>query len=350
MLILISEDRLAQICRRVGDNTAKQASHNNNPLRLGGAAVVASIFLGFFVGIKPEEGFTLGPILLSVLPAFVAGFSEDVGYRISAKGRLAAAFFSAMIAVILLRDFPARADILGLDWAMTIPAFSIAITIIFSAGFCHAVNLIDGMNGLAGAVVLSAAAGGYFIANQAAQPELAWIFFALTAATAGFIILNWPIARLFLGDAGAYTLGHLVVWPTMLLAARSSDVAVPALLLILFWPLADVSHTIVRRILRGAPISSPDRSHLHQKVRRMLDIMFFAHNRRAVSNPLTTLMLLPFIVAPVATGAILWNHPGGAWIALGVYMAGFSAAHPLTIWLSWKHRKRMACTLRSETT
>jgi ABC-type molybdate transport system permease subunit len=79
--------------------------------------------------------------------------------------------------------------------------------------------------------------------------------------------------------------------------------------------------------------------HLHQKVRRMLDIMWFGYRGRQRSNPLTTLVLLPFITAPVVTGTLLWDQPTAAWCALGAFMLAFSLAHPLTVRLAQKLRK-----------
>ena len=151
--------------------------------------------------------------------------------------------------------------------------------------------------------------------------------------------MNWPVARLFLGDAGAYGVGHLLVWLMILLASFSSEVAVPALPLVSFWPLADVLHTILRRVAARVSILRPDRMHLHQKVRRTLAIVWFGHRRRYRSNALTTIILLPFITAPVVTGVLLWNNLGAAWIALGCYMLAFSFAHPLTTRLAQRFRR-----------
>jgi ABC-type molybdate transport system permease subunit len=79
--------------------------------------------------------------------------------------------------------------------------------------------------------------------------------------------------------------------------------------------------------------------HLHQKVRRVLDIVRFGYKKRSISNPMTTLVLLPFILAPIVSGVVLWNHPLVAWIALGAFFSTFAMAHPLAIWVSWRFRK-----------
>jgi len=83
----------------------------------------------------------------------------------------------------------------------------------------------------------------------------------------------------------------------------------------------------------------PDRMHLHQKVRRTLDIAWFGYKGRWRSNPLTTLILFPLISAPIVTGVVLWNKPVAAWIALGFSLLAFAAIHLLTTRLAIRFRK-----------
>ncbi len=344
VILLRIQKQLGVVARPRGDGTAVQSSHVGNPLRIGGAAVVAGLaFVAALQMLNGDE--SVAPLLLlSVLPVFIAGLAEDLGHHVSPRGRFLAAIFSAVAAVALLGVWVPRGDIPGVDRAMAMPAIAITLTVIFSAGFCHAVNLIDGMNGLAASVITTAALGCAMIAFLASQPAVTVMALLLAAATTGFLFLNWPVARLFLGDAGAYGLGHLLVWSMILLTSLSSEVAVPALMLVIFWPLADVVHTILRRLATRTSILKPDRMHLHQKVRRTLDILWFGFRGRYRSNPLTTLMLLPFIIAPVVMGVLLWNNPGGAWIALGACMLAFSAAHPLMTRLARRVSKRASYT------
>lgn len=339
LILLRLRWQLTAVAKYRGDGVAVQSSHIGDPLRIGGVAVTVGLALGIGLRVLMGDESFAPLMLLSVLPVFLAGLAEDLGHRVSPRGRFLAALASAVAAVALLEVWAPKADIPGIDWVMAWPAVAVLLTVIFSAGFCHAVNLIDGMNGLAVSVITISALGCAAVATQASQPAIGAFALLLAAAALGFIFLNWPVARLFLGDAGAYGLGHLLVWIAIMLASRSSDVAVPALLLVLFWPLADVIHTILRRLAEQAAITQPDRMHLHQKVRRMLDLIWFGYRGRARSNPLTTLILLPFIIAPVVTGVLLWRHPGLAWIALGGYMLIFTLAHPVTASLARRFRR-----------
>jgi UDP-N-acetylmuramyl pentapeptide phosphotransferase/UDP-N-acetylglucosamine-1-phosphate transferase len=270
---------------------------------------------------------------------FVAGLLEDWGLYVSPRGRLLAGFGSGILAVILLGAWSPRADIAGFDALMAFPVVAISLTVFFSAGYCHALNLVDGMNGLAATVSTTSALGIASVALKAGNTEIMVLATAVATAVGGFFFLNWPRARLFLGDGGAYAIGHILVWMAVLLVWSAEEVAVPSMLLLLFWPLADTLHTIARRLAKGFSVSCPDKMHLHQKVRRVLDIVRFGYKKRSISNPMTTLVLLPFILAPIVSGVVLWNHPLVAWIALGAFFSTFAMAHPLAIWVSWRFRK-----------
>ena len=61
------------------------------------------------------------------------------------------------------------------------------------------------------------------------------------------MVLNYPLGKIFLGDGGAYALGHLLVWSAILLVNRASEISPFAILLIFFWPVADTGLAIWRR-------------------------------------------------------------------------------------------------------
>ncbi|WP_322895261.1 MULTISPECIES: glycosyltransferase [unclassified Yoonia] len=321
------------------DLRARQASHIGEPLRLGGIAVFIGLGIGvMFAPLGGDRGLIL-LILLSVMPVLLAGFAEDMGYRISPTRRLIAAVVSALVAVVLLNLWVPRADLPVIDWIMSSPIIAIALTILLSGGFCHAVNLIDGTNGFAAVNMIMSATGLALIAKFSGETAIATFAWLIVACLAGFLVLNWPVASLFLGDGGAYGIGHVVIWVAIVLVARVDDLAVPALLLILFWPLADVFHTIVRRLIGRQPAFQPDRMHLHHKVRRGLDLAFFGYNARSKSNPRTIVVLAPFMAVPVIAGVVLSSQPHFAWGALAVCLCAFALAHRMASKLARRYRK-----------
>ena len=80
-----------------------------------------------------------------------------------------------------------------------------------------------------------------------------------------------------------------------------------SILLIFFWPVADTSLAIWRRIKLGNPTDRPDRLHFHQLAMRLLEIRFFGREKRHISNPLATVIMLPLVSTPQVLGILFWR-------------------------------------------
>jgi UDP-GlcNAc:undecaprenyl-phosphate/decaprenyl-phosphate GlcNAc-1-phosphate transferase len=321
------------------DHLAAQASHTGDPLRLGGVAVVIGLLVGAVV-LKGQSAGTYTLLLLaSLLPVFLTGLWEDLGHGVSPKGRVLAALVSSAVAVFLLGFWVSRADLVGLDAVMAFAPAGVVITIVIAALFCHSVNLIDGMNGFAALTVILTALGISLVASKVDLQQISVLALLLAAGTFGFMLMNWPVAKLFLGDAGAYGLGHILIWLANSVIVLAPDVAVPAIFLILFYPFADTIHTVLRRLNDGKKVTEPDRMHLHHKVRRAIEIVWIGRDRRHISNPLTTLLMVPFLAVPIATGVMFWDQPLAAWIALIVFGSVFGGSHLAITAYAKLHRK-----------
>ncbi|MCC6006284.1 MAG: glycosyltransferase family 4 protein [Rhodobacteraceae bacterium] len=337
LLLILFGGKVRALMRERHDLQAVQASHIGAPLRLGGVAVIFGVVAASAAGglfLDPEAKW----LLVSALPVLAAGLLEDSGYPVSARARFIAALAAAAIVVTATGVWVVRLDIPALDAVMAFAPAGIAITILFAAGYSHAFNLIDGMNGLAAFVALSSAIGLGLVALQHGLAPEALPALILASAILGFALFNWPVSRLFLGDAGAYTVGHILIWSAIMIAWNGTDVAIPAMLLILFWPIADTAHSMLRRILEGRSITQPDRMHLHQKIRRGIEIVLLGRGSRAVSNPLTTAIMMPFIAMPVAAGVVFSNDPLLAWSALAACFAAFAASHLAILHLAARSR------------
>jgi UDP-N-acetylmuramyl pentapeptide phosphotransferase/UDP-N-acetylglucosamine-1-phosphate transferase len=339
---------IAPIIKERDDLLAVQASHTGDPLRLGGVAVVAGLLVGASLLAGRSAGTYTFLLLASLLPVFLTGLWEDLGHGVSPMWRALAAVVSSAVAVAFLGLWVARADMMGLDALMAFAPAGIMITILIGGLFCHSVNLIDGMNGFAAFTVILTAVGISLVAYEIGFLQVAVLALLLAAGTIGFTLLNWPVARLFLGDAGAYGLGHVVIWLANSVIASSSEVAVPAIWLILFYPFADTIHTVFRRVVDGKKVTEPDRMHLHHKVRRGIEIVWIGKDRRHISNPLTTVLMLPFVAGPIATGVMLWDQPVRAWYALGLFSIVFGMSHLAIVALVKAHRKQKVPTEEKE--
>ena len=97
------------------------------------------------------------------------------------------------------------------------------------------------------------------IAGYTGDADIQIVAGLLIAAIFGFFVLNWPMGRIFLGDAGAYGIGHILAWLGIVLVARNASVAGYAILLILFWPVCDTLFSICRRLGTKRATDQPDR-------------------------------------------------------------------------------------------
>lgn len=151
---------------------------------------------------------------------------------------------------------------------------SLPITILWVVGVANAVNLIDGMDGLAAGVSLISALTIWSVslAVNIDKPYAGLMAAVLAGALLGFLRWNFNPARIFLGDSGAYLVGFVLAAISItgvIKGAAAATVIVPTaflVLLILFFPLLDTSWAIVRRAARGKSVFEPDRQHIHHRL------------------------------------------------------------------------------------
>lgn len=332
ILVKLSQTRWRALVRH-GDLAAVQAAHSSPTPRLGGLAILAACLVGCGLAFLGNASLWL-MLALAVAPLFASGAAEDLGYRVLPAGRLAAALLASALAVPLTGAWIGETGVPILDSVFAWTPVAILITIVAASTISHAFNLIDGLNGLAGFTAVFASLGISATALLVGDTEIAAMAALLAAATAGFLLVNFPTGKIFLGDAGAYTLGFLLAWMGITLAARNPDVTPIAMVLILFWPLADLSLAIYRRHRRKLPVSFPDRLHFHQLAMRGLEICVLGRGRRSAANPLATLFLLPLIITPVVLGVWLHAQPLAAALTLVASFVAFFALYGLGMHLA----------------
>ena len=149
----------------------------------------------------------------------------------------------------------------------------------------------------------------------------------LIGASIGILFWNFSLGKIFLGDAGAYTLGHVLAWIAVLLMNRHPEISPLALLLIFLWPITDMLLSMLGRKRSGKPIGQPDRLHFHQTVMRLLEIQFFTRSRRNLTNPLGTLIILPMAIAPMVLAIVFKTQTGAAFIAFWGFVVLFAVAY-----------------------
>jgi UDP-GlcNAc:undecaprenyl-phosphate/decaprenyl-phosphate GlcNAc-1-phosphate transferase len=323
LLLVVTRQHHMRLFSGRNDLRAAQALHAVPTPRIGGLAIVVAMLAVLLLAAQTDVLF--GLIALTMIPVFAAGLAEDLGFQVSPQGRLLAAAGSAWLATLLLEVWIAPSGIPAVDILLALAPFAIPFTLLWSAGVCHGFNLIDGVNGLAAGTAVAIALGLWAVAVRVDEPMLAHLALALVPAILGFLALNWPWGRIFLGDAGAYSIGHLLVWVAILLAWRIDEVSPAALSLMFFWPVADTFLAMRRRRRTGKPFDVPDRMHFHQVTYRFLSARLRGRLSPLWINSLTGLLLVPFTAFPVIVAVLLWDRPFLAvlaWIIFGALFVG----------------------------
>jgi len=245
--------------------------------RIGGVAVFAGVVLAivaclsFLPGLFPKT--FLMPtlkLLLASSPAFVSGIVEDLTKRVSVKARLGATFISALMASWLLGATIGSLDLWGVDSLLTFMPIAVAVTAVAVAGGANAINIIDGFNGLSSSVVVIMLAALGLIAWHAGDVLMTSLALLGGGAALGFLIVNFPTGRLFLGDGGAYFLGFWVAEIAVLLLVRNPSINSWQISSVCAYPVIEVLYSIYRRRVMKVSPGAPDALHLHTLIYRCI--------------------------------------------------------------------------------
>jgi UDP-GlcNAc:undecaprenyl-phosphate GlcNAc-1-phosphate transferase len=251
------------------DLEGAQKIHETPVPRIGGLGLLIGLCIGGAVGFV-LNGHTY-PVAMTMvfcaLPIFGAGLIEDLTKRVSVKSRLMASFASAALAVWLLDARLTDVDTPVLNMLIQYPLISVLFTCFAVGGMTNSVNIIDGLNGLAAGAVSLMLAGLTTIAWMHGDLLVMKLCLWGIAAMVGFLILNYPFGRIFLGDGGAYLAGFWVAECGVLLLTRNPSVSTWAVLLACLYPVWETVFSMYRRhVVKHTNSGLPDMAHLHHFV------------------------------------------------------------------------------------
>lgn len=288
--------------------SARQATHSSVTTRWGGISILSALLL--FVFYDRSEISVL--IMVSSLPIFFVGALEDFGYFIKPSIRLGAGLFSGLLAIYLTKVWLTDVHLSFIGFMLAYSPIAILFTAFASCGVSQSVNLIDGMNGLASGVVILITIALSIICFSLEEKSLGFFSLMIFLSTAGFFVWNFPKGLIFLGDSGAYTLGHITVWISIVLVSRHPEISAWAILCIFLWPIMDTVFSVFRRKIKRVAIDQPDRMHFHHVIMRAILIILRSRVSKDIANPITTLIILPIASIPIILGIIFVEDNNGA--------------------------------------
>lgn len=299
-----------------------QRFHAGHVPRLGGVAVCLGVAIaGLRAVLSPMFG-DLGASALTIwewcvwwvvlTPAVVGGWYEDVTHRLSPKWRLALTLLSGLLAAYLMKLTIPRVDWMWFDaaWQLT-PMFGVGLAVVAVAGLPHALNIIDGYNGLASMVSLIVALTIAYVALKVGDWQLAGWLFALAGATGGFLVWNYPRGLLFAGDGGAYFWGVALAVASIRLVQNHDAVSPWFPMLLLIYPVWETIFSIYRKLARGVSPGVADALHFHQLIyRRIVREVFHDDEARRMltRNNRTSPYLWGFTLLTVIPAVLFWRN------------------------------------------
>lgn len=292
------------LVRRTATAGRAEFHHNrtSSVSRLGGIAFVAA-FLGvallffFHSPKKISEVSTAWVVILSSVAMFGLGFWDDLK-PIGAKKKLAGQLVIASCVYFAgVRIATFKIPFAGTEYELG--ALGFLATVSWLVVLTNLINLIDGIDGLAGGISLMLMCLLAYVGIGVQAAFSVFVSVGLAGALLGFLYFNYPPAKIYMGDGGAYFLGFVIGILSIVNSHKGSvAAALIAPLFALALPILDVSLAIVRRGLKGLPFFRPDRKHIHHR------LMEFGFSRQ---RTILTLYGICFLCLFLAF-AIFWSQ------------------------------------------
>jgi UDP-GlcNAc:undecaprenyl-phosphate GlcNAc-1-phosphate transferase len=281
--------------RYAKDEAAKHGISQVNASRLGGVVVIglslSFLFSRFLMGYEFDD---IGPLGIQMwgwvafLSTSLLGLIEDIDNDLLSpvlRLMLLVLFFGITF-VIWPEIIPDNIGYHSVDNIMSQPFIGWAIAVIFCVGFINAINMADGANGLVPGIVFISS-----IIFNSVMGALVWEVLSIVSGV--FLLFNVISGRLFLGDAGAYGLGSILVLAGFY-AVNTNRVSVEFAAVMMCYPCVEVVMSMIRRRVAGRSMFKPDNHHLHNYIHEQLKTKT---RSRVAANSLTGL-----IIACASTG------------------------------------------------
>ncbi len=247
------------------DDHRKQ--HGRTVSRLGGLPIFITLMLGMSVAslLRDDMQQRWWPVMLCNALIFGVGFLDDLkplGARIKLAGQMGVA--------LILWGLGGSIDAVShptTHVAIELGLWSPVVTVFWLIAVPNIINLIDGMDGLASGFGLFLCLTLGFVGHFSGMPDVVVMTTVMAGALAGFLLFNFPPARIFLGDGGAYLIGFFVA-SVSLQSSRKIDILGPLLVMVVAMglPILDTAFAIVRRAIRGLPVFRADAEHIHHRL------------------------------------------------------------------------------------
>ncbi len=238
-------------------------SMHSMPIPRGGGLAIVIVVLG--TGLLSARQTDLNHNLVYVacgIAIALLGWRDDVK-SLSPIIRFAVQGIVAVVSIISMGYF--KSVTIPLFGELQLGVVGVVITFLWIIGLTNAYNFMDGIDGMAGGVAVSAGLGWMWLSSASGNSFAFWVALAISAGSLGFLFHNWSPAKIFMGDVASTFLGYSFAVLSLLSADKGGD----ALLLgtLLMWTfIMDAGLTFINRLRKGEKVFSAHRSHLFQRL------------------------------------------------------------------------------------
>jgi UDP-GlcNAc:undecaprenyl-phosphate GlcNAc-1-phosphate transferase len=255
-----------------GGDPQHHHTHTGVIPRVGGLGIVMGFALTYllcFIHLDDQDNKSLihYGIFVGAAASFLLGFIDDF-LPLGAKVKLLA----QIIIGVMAYQFGLSIDRVAIpftDVVLQFGFFSMWLSVIWIVAIMNLINLIDGLDGLAGGIGLLLMGLLAFLAYESGGAISFVLALGMVGAIFGFLFHNFPPAKVYMGDSGAYLIGFVIAALSLINSEKGTILAaLIAPVMALALPIADVAFAMLRRGINGLPIFRPDRGHIHHRLRR----------------------------------------------------------------------------------
>ena len=290
-------------------DTQAHHTHSGKALRIGGIGIIIGFILTFgllflinyiygIFDINDLQKKNLIAVIVGAVACFTLGFIDDIR-PIDAKFKF---FIQIFIAIFAYQSGLSidRVVVPFLEWELDFNNYGMFLTIIWFVSIINLINLIDGLDGLAGGIGLMLMILLAVLSAEKVVDISTFISIGMAGAILGFLIHNFPPAKVYMGDSGAYAIGFIIAALALMNLQKGAVIAAllgPMMAMAL--PIIDVLFALIRRALQGLPLFRPDKDHIHHKLMKS-----------GLSRKKTVLVLYAISMVAFVGGILAFSNQG----------------------------------------
>lgn len=273
--------------------------------RMGGLAIFLAFLLGYIL--YGQLNTSMVAILIGGFLLVLTGIIDDIN-PIRARYKFLIQIIAAAVVVIYGNIYINEVSILGLKFYLS-QYLAYFVSIFFIVAITNAINLIDGLDGLAAGIssiyflTISIIA---FILNRIGGLDVI-LSLIMLGSTLGFLVYNFPPAKIFMGDTGSLFLGYIISVIALLGFKVTTFTSLIVPIVILAIPIFDTLLAILRRLLKHQSIGEADKEHLHHQLLKM---------RYSPTLSILIIYAINILFAAISIFYVLGNNK----VAIGIYI------------------------------